>query len=141
VAIGRGGRSAQRRGGLIDRKAGKISKLAFAAPLEPRFLARLLDQDSPHGFGGGKEMSPSVPLLLVLGTHQPQVRLMHERRGLERLAGLLLGQPRGSQFAQLVIDEWQKLLCGPQCATISRSTNSLLLTTLQPRRYNTPVTR
>jgi len=30
---------------------------------------------------------------------------MHQSRGLERLAGLLLGQPLGGQLAQLLVDQ------------------------------------
>ena len=35
---------------------------------------------------------------------------MDQGRGLERLAGLLLGQPLGGQLAQLVVDQRQELL-------------------------------
>ena len=44
------------------------------------------------------------------GVHQPQVRLVDQGRGLERLAGLLLGQLLGGQLAQLVVDQRQELL-------------------------------
>ena len=47
-----------------------------------------------------------------LGIDQPQVRLVDQGRGLERLAGLLLGQPLGGQLAQLVVDQRQQLLGG-----------------------------
>ena len=43
---------------------------------------------------------------------QPEVRLVDQGGGLERLAGLLLGQPLGGQLAQLVIDQRQELLGG-----------------------------
>ena len=43
---------------------------------------------------------------------QPQIRLVDQGRGLERLAGLLLGQPLGGQLAQLVVDQRQELLGG-----------------------------
>ena len=38
---------------------------------------------------------------------QPQVRLVDQGRGLERLARLLLGQLLGRQLAQLVVDQRQ----------------------------------
>ena len=56
--------------------------------------------------------------LLTLGSrllaHQPQIRLMHQGRRLQRLPRLLLGQLRRRQLPQLVIDQRQKLLgrCG-----------------------------
>ena len=47
-----------------------------------------------------------------LAVDQPQIRLVDQGRGLERLAGLLLGQPLGGQLAQLVVDQRQELLGG-----------------------------
>ena len=47
---------------------------------------------------------------IVLAVHQPEVRLVDQGRGLERLAGLLLGQLLGGQLAQLVVDQRQELL-------------------------------
>ena len=41
---------------------------------------------------------------------QPEVRLVDQGGGLERLAGLLLRQPLGGQLAQLVVDQRQELL-------------------------------
>ena len=40
---------------------------------------------------------------------QPEVRLVDEGGGLERLARLLPGQPGGGQLAQLVVDEGQQV--------------------------------
>ena len=47
---------------------------------------------------------------------------MHQGRGLERLAGLLLGQPLGGQPPQLVVDQGQELLgrLGSPCSTAER---------------------
>ena len=47
---------------------------------------------------------------VVAGPDQPQVRLVDQGRGLERLAGLLLRQLPGGQLAQLVVDQRQQLL-------------------------------
>ena len=41
---------------------------------------------------------------------QPQVRLVDQGRGLQRLAGLLLGQLLRRQLAQFVVDQRQELL-------------------------------
>ena len=52
--------------------------------------------------------------------HQPQVRLVDQGRGLERLAGLLLGQLLRRQPAQLVVDQRQELLGGVGVALLDR---------------------
>jgi hypothetical protein len=41
----------------------------------------------------------AVPVLGFVHVHQPQVGLVKQRRGLERLTGLLLGQLVGRQLA------------------------------------------
>jgi hypothetical protein len=51
-------------------------------------------------------------LIVNLGVHQAEVGLLDQGGGLERLAGLLLGQLRRCQLAQLVIDQRQELLGG-----------------------------
>ena len=51
-------------------------------------------------------------LLAVSPSDQPQVRLMHQRRRLQRLPRLLLGQLRRRQLPQLVIHQRQELLGG-----------------------------
>ena len=45
-------------------------------------------------------------------THQPQVSLVDQGRGLEGLAGLLLGQLLRGQLAELVVDQREELLGG-----------------------------
>ena len=47
-----------------------------------------------------------------LDVHQPKIGFVDQGRGLERLAGLLLGQFLRRQLAQLVVDQRQKLLGG-----------------------------
>ena len=44
-----------------------------------------------------------------VGADQPEVRLVDEGGGLERLARLLRGQPRGRELAQLVVDEREEV--------------------------------
>ena len=58
----------------------------------------------------------------LLGIHQPEVGLVDQGRGLERLAGLLLRQPLGGQLAQLVVDQRQELpgACGSPCSMAER---------------------
>ena len=54
----------------------------------------------------------------LLDVHQPQVGLVDQGRGLERLARLLLGQPLRRQLAQLVVDQRQELLGGGRVALL-----------------------
>ena len=76
--------------------------------------AGTLDQDAAHGLGRrGEEVAPAVPAG-VLGTDQAEIGLMHQGGRLERLAGLLPGQPLGGQFPQLVIDQGKELLGRPR---------------------------
>src|SRR5262249_42729150 len=51
------------------------------------FAPRRFDQDAAHGLGGGGEEVATVGELLI--PDQAQVRLVHQRRGVEGLAGLL----------------------------------------------------
>jgi hypothetical protein len=77
--------------------------------LESAPAAGILHEDLPHGLGGGEEVAAAVPVLRLPGVHQPQVCLMHQGGGLERLPRLLLGQPLRRQLPQLVVDQRQEL--------------------------------
>jgi hypothetical protein len=73
--------------------------------------AGLLHQDPPHRLCRRREeVPPAIPVLGFLHVHEPDVCLMHERRGLQSLAGLLLGHHLGRQLAQLIVDQRQELL-------------------------------
>ena len=75
------------RGGLGDVQ---VYSAQVAAALEAVPPPGVLNQDSPHGFGrSSEEMSASVPGPVGIDADQPQVRLVHQRRGLERLSGQL----------------------------------------------------
>src|SRR5262249_20791502 len=72
----------------------------------------LVDEDATHGLGGGgKEVAAVLKRLAVIRTDQAQIRLVDQRRRLERLARPLLGQTLRREPTQLVVDERQKL-CG-----------------------------
>ena len=51
---------------------------------------------------------------------EAEVGLVDQGGGLERLAGLLPGQPPGGELAQLVVDQGQELLGGPRLALLDR---------------------
>ena len=47
-----------------------IDPVAIAAPFQTRLIPSAIDQDSPHGFGGGaKEMPPRIPTLSLIHIH------------------------------------------------------------------------
>ena len=78
---------------------------AVATALEPLVLAGLLNEDSPHGLSHrGEELTSTIPTLRLLGIDEPDVGLMHQRRGLQRLPRLFFPQLLGGQLAQLVVD-------------------------------------
>ena len=59
-----------------------------------------------------KKWPRDFPMLGLVHIHQPDVGLMDQGRGLERLARLLLSHLLGGQLPQLVVDQRQKLLGG-----------------------------
>jgi hypothetical protein len=50
--------------------------------------------------------------LRLASSNQPEVRVVDERGGLERVAGLLGGHLGGGELPQLVVDEREELLGG-----------------------------
>ncbi len=55
-------------------------------------------------------MTTAVPLLNLFYVYQAQVSLVDQCRGLQCLARFFVGYFRDSKFAQLLIDQWQKLV-------------------------------
>src|SRR5262249_25957643 len=97
----------------------EIVPMPAAAGLACSFPAGIFDEDAAHGLGGGgEEMTTAVPALTLDFAHQSYIRLVDQRRGLERLAGLLLRQPPGGELAQLVVDQGQEGLGGPGVALL-----------------------
>ena len=63
----------------------------------------IFDQNPPHRLGRRrKEVAATVPVLPSSTSTRPDIGLMHQRRGLQRLTRLLLGQLGGGQFPQLL---------------------------------------
>src|SRR5262245_35938207 len=97
-----------------------LGLLEVAAAVPPASLLGALatgaiDEDPAHGLGrSGEEVAPAVPPPGLLGIDQPEIRLVHQRGRLERLAGPLLGQPLGRQLAELVVDQREQLLARPR---------------------------
>jgi hypothetical protein len=59
------------------------SRIASSAADGCRNVARVFDQDPPHGLGGGPEEVPAaVPVHCGIAVDQPQIGLMNEGCGL-----------------------------------------------------------
>ena len=68
--------------------SGSQHSVSTKAPLSPRRV----NQNSPHGLGSGREeMAAATPVLCFMDVHQPDVRLMHQRRGLKGVTRVFLG--------------------------------------------------
>ena len=84
--------------------------LPVAAAFDAAFAPRVLDEDAPHGLGRrGEKVSAVVPFGGRLGADQTHVRLVNQRRRLERLSRCLRGHARGGEIPQLVVHEREQL--------------------------------
>ena len=79
-------------GARILEQAVEVDALQFAAVPYAVLAAGVFDENPPHRLGRrGKEVAAAVPVLrLRFASNQPQIRLVDQGRGLERLARLLL---------------------------------------------------
>ncbi len=74
----------------------------------------MVDQDAPHGLGGHtEEVRPARERDLGL-IHQLDVRLVDQRRRVERLVGRAVAQETARQHAELLVDERRQLVQGPR---------------------------
>ena len=101
----------------------EVAALPAAAMAEALLASGVLDENAPHPFGGGgKEMSPAVPVLRLLLIHEPEIGLVNQRRGLERLAWGFAGQPLGGQLRSSSYtsgSNWAAA-CGSPCSMADR---------------------
>ena len=98
--------------------------LAFTAMLETAFAPGTLDQDAAHRLGGGREeVTAAVPVLVCTTAYQPQISLVNEGRGIQRLTRLFLGQFARRQAPQFVVHERQQLLGGVRVALFNGGEN------------------
>ncbi len=76
-----------------DKKLGvEIDAIASATMAPSLFSSRPLDEHPTHRLGRRrKEVPAAVPVLRLFDIDQPQIRIMHKRRSLKRLPGLLVG--------------------------------------------------
>src|SRR5262249_32325997 len=81
-------------------------------------------EEGGEGVGGrGEEVPPAVPVLLVPTADEPEIGLVDQGGGLQRLPGRLLGQPLRGQFPQFVVDERQQLLGSVRVAVLDGGQN------------------
>ena len=77
---------------------------AFLARARSIRIRRMASADA------AEEVPAAAPMLGLVVIHQPDVRLVHQGRRLQRLPRLFLGQLGSRQFPQLVIHQRQQLL-------------------------------
>src|SRR6266545_6678871 len=73
---------------------------------------RGVDQNpSHHPRAYRKEMRPIGPIEIP-GIDQPQIRLVHERSGLQAVSGALVPHVAARHPVQLLVDEWRQAIEG-----------------------------
>src|SRR5262249_33630956 len=102
-----------RRGNVVRVEVGPRP---FAAALRGQFPPGLVHEDSPDGFSRGGENPPPPAELLV--PDQVTLRLVYQRRRVERLPRLLPRELRRRQLPQLVVNERQQLRRGLPVAAV-----------------------
>jgi hypothetical protein len=89
------------------------------APFQTVLTSGRIYEDAAHGLGrGGKEVAAAIPVLGLFDINQPQIDFMNQGGGLQGLSRFLLSQLLGRQFAQLVVDQRQKLVSGFRVALL-----------------------
>jgi hypothetical protein len=92
-----------------------------AGTLGRLMLARVIDQDAAHHLRGQREkvraVLPGNPVL----PHQPQVRLVDQRRGLEGVVRPLASQIRAGSSPQFTVDHRYQIVARLQVTTAPRT--------------------
>lgn len=101
-----------------------VQPLLAAAVSDRKPLARPINQDVTHGLGSGSEEVPASLPLFSAGPHQLQPRLVDQSSCLQGLPWGLLRHFVGSEFAQLLIDQWQQVVGSFGIALLSSLENA-----------------
>ncbi len=80
-------------------------QLVAAMTLGRLLLAGVLDQNFAHEMRANRKEVCSISNIEVLIPHEAEVGLVHERAGLQRMAGSFLTQVVVCQTAKIVVDE------------------------------------
>ena len=111
--------------GLVDREDVVIGVASGKAVQVDRHLsprptvachagAGVVNEDSPHGLGGGgEEVAAAIEQLI---SDEPQVGFVNQRGGVEGVAGGFGGHARGGELPELIVDERQQLSSGAAVA-------------------------
>jgi hypothetical protein len=96
-------------------KTGPIASIGSCrrlAALSHQPMPGVIDEDSPHGFGGGaKEMTTAVPGgLSLFRAEQAEPGLVDQGGRLQCLSGPIVGHLCGRQSAQLLVQQRQQVL-------------------------------
>ena len=102
----------------LDNRPGLVewNALPFAPMSSSTVMASPVDEDLPHGLGGDVEEVTVIGIGPV--ADEPEVGLVHQGGGVERVIGAFPRQLRRGQPAQLVIDQRQELLGRPGVAVL-----------------------
>ena len=76
------------------------------------FAAGIVDENTPHGFGGGGEKLGAILPLRLLVTTETQPRFVNQRGGLKRLPGIFPREFLAGQNAQFFVKQTQQLFGG-----------------------------
>ncbi len=99
----------------------EINPAGASASLERAPLACPFDEDPPHPFGcRGEEVAAAIPALNLVHVDQPDVCVVDQRRGLQRLPRLFVAEPLSRQFSQLIVHRRQELLRSLRFALLNR---------------------
>src|SRR5205814_3179814 len=89
-----------------------VEPLLSAAVTQCLITARVLYENTPHGFRRRtEEMRATIPLHIFVSC-EPQPSLVHQRRRLQRLAGSFVRHFIGCEPAEFFIDEWKQFIGG-----------------------------
>src|SRR6266545_6743698 len=90
--------------GQIEQRLDRQGPAALAT-LVPLAATGVVHEDHPHQLGGEAEKVRLVAPLHLATVHQPQIYLMHQSRGLERVPGILSFEVAPRDPAQLFEDQ------------------------------------
>jgi hypothetical protein len=94
-------------GGFVERDTRPSS-----GPLRHAMRSRSIDQNAAHHLTrDAEELAPVLPYHPAL-IHQPQIGLVHERRGLQAMPRSLATQPCGCPTAKLLVQHRHQLVTG-----------------------------
>src|SRR5262249_8051547 len=91
--------------------------IPLSTPLEGALASGVVDEDSTHGLRSrSEEMSAIAPVRSLPCANQAQIRLVDQRRCLERLARFFVSQLLRGELAQLVVHQGEQFLGGVRVA-------------------------